>query len=243
MIMRKPFTMKKYLVITLLLALIACQKVTPEFTYAYKISVSSSIDNIDGDRKIYYYDSDSTLLRVDTYYFHGLDNSEYYVDYKDNAIYNWDGNYTLGSNGRITSVAQSNTVTVLEYEAEKITCKRKSAGTQVIEEIFYEYQNGNLIMDSTVIFSNPVNPAITVYRYEYADTLASKLMIDPSGLNQLPRKSKNLVKQARSAEHGILYKYSYEITEDELVQRSVLFDEFHNQQLETIITRYRLDTE
>ena len=221
------------------LALIACEKESGKFQFDYKITRSYTINDMFGDSLIYYYNADNQLLRVDRFY--SPDNvSEYYVKYKDNYIENWDGNYMFNSDGLITSINKSGNVTEIEYESENIVYKKESVNNFISQENFYEYQNGNLTKDSAVIYQENTEPAITVYTYEYTDFLLKDFMPDYSGLYEMPMVSRNLLKQAESVEHGILYKYSYEISENELIQYVDFYDTFHNTRNETTKTVYKL---
>jgi hypothetical protein len=231
--------MIKKLLPVIIMAFIACEKESNEFQFDYKISRNYTIDGIFGDSLIYYYNADNQLLRVDRFY-SSDDVSEYYVEYKVNYIKNWNGNYMLSSNGLITSVNNSGNLTELEYESDNIVYKKQSINNFVSQENFYKYQNGNLIKDSIVIYHEDSEPAITVYKYEYTDSLLKDFMIDYSGLYEIPLTSKNLLKQAESLEHGILYKYSYEISENELIQYADFYDTFHNTKNETTKTIYKL---
>ena len=224
----------------IILALVACEKESEkEFQFDYKISKSYKIDHIFGDSLIYFYNAQQQLLRVDRFYLADIV-SEYYVDYKDNFIDNWNGNYMFDSNGLITSINNLGNITELQYESEKIVYKKQTVNNFMSEENFYSYQNDNLIKDSTVIYQVDSEPVITVYTYEYTDSLSKDYMLDYSGLYQMPMKSRNLLKKAESVEHGILYKYSYEISENQLIQYADFYDAFHNTKNETTKTIYKL---
>ena len=223
------------------LALVACEKESnQEFQFDYKVSRSYTIDHIFGDSLIYFYNADQQLLRVDRYYYSADNGSEYYVDYQDDYIKNWNGNYLFDSNGLITSINNTGNLTDIQYESDKIVYKKHTVNNFMSEENFYTYQNDNLTKDSTVIYQDESEPSITVYTYEYTDSLSKDYMLDYSGLYEMPMKSKNLLKKAESVEHGILYKYSYEISENQLIQYADFYDTFHNTKNETIKTIYKL---
>jgi len=221
------------------MVLVACEKESNEFQFDYKISRSCTVNDMFEDSLGYYYNAKHQLLRVDRFYSSNI-SSYYYVEYHDNYIKNWNGNFIFDSNGLITSINNSGNLTEMEYESNNIVYKKESVNNNIVRESFFKYQNGNLIKDSTIVYHEDSEPAITVYEYEYTDSLIKDFMLDYSGLYEMPVTSKNLLRQAESAEHGILYKFSYEISENELVQYANLYDTFHNTKNETTKTIYKL---
>jgi len=236
--------------ILLALTLMSCDKKN-EFDFDYKIIVSYIYSNQFlhcFDNKLvhhsyyYYYDNNKKLLRVGSSYGaadtpNGYCPIEYYNDFIENVC---GEKYFFDANGQITSIENSN-ITELEYESGKIIYKKERTNDNiVIREDFYKYENGNLIKDSTVIYQNSI-PYTAVHEYEYTDTTAKNFMVDYPGLYEMQLQSKNLLRKSYSSQSGILYEYSYDIYENEIIQYVYLYDTFHNNsKMESWATRYKL---
>lgn len=210
-----------------------------EFQFDHKILRNSIVNGEFNQNRIYYYNADNQLLRVDEFNNSPDDTPlEHLVEYKDNFIEYWDGSkYFFNSSGLITSINTSSGGLInMEYELNNIVYKKSSN-----RENFYTYQNGNLVKDSTILYQEGYEPSITIYKYEYTDSLIKDFMIHYSGLYGMPRRSKNLLRQVESSNQYI-NKYSYEISENELIQYVDFYDP-HNTKFFTTMTTYKLDEE
>jgi hypothetical protein len=233
--------MRKILILLILLTLSACEKRSTDFEYSFKISRSSYIDNNWEDSLIYYYSNDRKLLRVDKFYGPSVF-TKYNVTYSSDNIASWDGIYYFDNNQRIIKSTNLPNLTDYTYDGDLITYQKHSFYDFVTEERYFIYENSSLVKDSTVIHhQNDPNINVTVYNRTYTDTLNSEFLVDYSGLFEFPLKSKYLVKTAESVEHGFLYKYSYELSDNEVIQYSEFLDLFHNERVAIYTTRYKLE--
>jgi len=228
------------------LAFLACDPCPPEpneFQFDYKILRNSIVNNEFDENRIYYYNADNQLLRVDRIII-SPDNTplENFVEYKDNFIEYWDSSkYFFDSNGLITSINTSSGGLInMEYESNNIIYKKSSTNNIINRENFYTYKNGNMVKDSTILYQEDYEPSIDVYKYVYTDSLIKDFMRDFSGLYEMPTRSKNLPRQGESSQ-GIT-KYSYEILENELIQYKDFYD-IDNTIFFTTMTTYKLDEE
>ena len=235
--------MKKLFLPLLVLVVFACEKKndTP-FDYAFKITRSQYVNDNFWDSLAYYYDADHKLLRVDKCY-DLLSYDEYYVTYSVDKIESWDGTYYFNDEGQIEQLTHVGDLTKYYYEDNLLISKQRSVNGFVAEEYFYTYENSDMIRDSTV-FHHEDTPEnfITVYNYTYTDTLKPDFMVDYSGLFEFPFKSEYLTKTAESPEHGILYLYTYDISEDKIVEYSQFMDTFHDELGEKVMTTYTYES-
>ncbi|MFZ5942251.1 MAG: hypothetical protein ACOYXB_16920 [Bacteroidota bacterium] len=219
-----------------------CEKETVEFTYDHKITRSYRINEYFGDSLIYYYDSGNKLLKVDRYYTSDY-LAEYYITYGENWINNWNGFFRLDSAARIYLIENYGSLLRFTYDSGKIVYSRQTISGYTVQENFFEYLDDNIIKDSTLIYQDNYQPAVTVYHYTYTDTLKPDYMVDYSGLFEMPESSKNLIREASSPENNILYRYYYDIMDNQIIQYSEFWDLTVNEKKETIRTLYRLEGE
>ncbi|MCJ7447168.1 MAG: hypothetical protein MUO72_05730 [Bacteroidales bacterium] len=233
--------MKKILILGLLLTIFACEKKSPDFEYSFRISRSSYLNNTWEDSLIYYYSNESKLLRVDKYYGPSIF-TEYYVTYGSDNITSWNGIYYFDINHRIIKSTNLPNRIDYTYNGDLITYQKQSFYDFVTEENYFNYENSNLVKDSTVIHhQNDPNINVTVYNRTYTDTLSPEFLVDYSGLLEFPLKSKFFIRTAESVEHGFLYKYTYELYDNEVIQYSEFFDQFHNESVLIWTTRFKLE--
>lgn len=196
------------------------------------------MDEVLQDSTTFYYDNEHTLLfLMDCRYPSSC--KEYPVTYENKTIEYWNGTYLKDENDRITNWKNPPSNIDYIYDNELITLEKTSYNDFVTDEYYFLYENDVLVKDSMVHRNqNDVNEYITVYEYTYTDTLVPEFAVHYSGLLEFPSKHQFLIREQESIEHGILYKFSYEISENELIEIRQFHDTFHDQDLEVWTTRY-----
>ncbi len=238
MIPTRNSRMTKRLLPLILLALFACEDDPIELPYSYKISWEFYTNDTFQDGAVYYYSEEDKLLRVDKYY-GSVAYSPSEVIYQANYIDCSGGRYFLDPQSRVAAIATGGSLMEMEYDAEQLISKRWTINGLLHQENFYQYEDGNVVKDSIVIYEQSGGPAVTVHSYEYADTLAPAFMVDYSGLKEFPRKSKHLMKESTAP--GTVYQYSYDIKETELTQVIELFDTVNGALILTMTNKYKLE--
>lgn len=234
--------MKYTLLIILVLFLASCEKYEKNevvTNYDFKIIRDHKIDYIIAafqDSSIYLYSSDYRLKKYEKYL-----NELYYsynVTYESDRIIHVDGTYYLSDGDRIDSLRVQNSESVkigyvYEYVDDKLVYE-EHFHPDYHSMTYYKYKNGIHVKDSIIRLAN--RECVTVITYDYTDTLKPFFMIDESGLFEYPQKSENLVREENvyniyvnsvSGDPPISVfsqKFNYDITDNRIVQTSVLND-------------------
>ena len=212
----------------------------PEFKYEFQISRSLFINGSLQDSLMYFYNSDNRLLRVDVSHSKHT-STTYYVTYGSDFVSNWDGNYYFDTNGKLVKNTNPPSMKEFTYNNDYLTYQKNSFNEFMTQESYFYYTNNNVIKDSTIIYNqNYPSIAISVYNSTFTDTLNPQFIVDYSGLLEVPMKSINLIRESVAKDFGMLYKYRYDLSENELVQFSEFYDSYRNKLEYIITTRYRL---
>ena len=218
--------MKNLILLVFLILVFACNKQHEEleFTYDFKISRTFYSNEIRQDSIVYFYNNNNQLLRVEKSPFRGK-MDEYNVHYHSNLIDSWNGKYFINENNQIIKCLKQDSQIDFLYKNELLICEKRTFNNIITDEYFYIYDGVNLLKDSTVHHnSNDGKDYITVYNSVFTDTIVPAFVPHYSGLYEIPKKSQYLVKEKKSHEHGISYKYSYELHENEMIQHIKFFD-------------------
>ena len=231
--------MKQIICILLFLLLLACER-GDEFEYSFIIAKCSYADGSFMDSTTYYYDSENRLLRIDEC-LTTSDCKEYRVVYEPKVIKIINGrfgSFYINDEDKVNKWVSNNMQVDYQYENELITFESQYIFGRKEAEHFYKYNGLNVTQDSGIIYNQDGQIHTTVYNYSYTDTIAPHFLIGFPGLFEYPLKHQYLIREVESIENGILYKYTYEISENELIEYSEMYDTFHGIREAIWTTRY-----
>ncbi len=227
--------MKRLLPCMLLVLLLGCES-EDEFGYSFAIAKSSYSDATLMDSITYYYDTEKRLVHVNKC-LTSFDCREHHVTYESNVIQSIDGSYYLNDQNQIVQWIDNNLIVEYQYDNDHLVYERQSYDTILINEHFYTYDGLNLVKDSGIYYGNSQGLS-TTYLFRYTDTIVPVFLIGFSGLFESPLKHRNLIRECESTESGSLYRYSYDISENTLIECKQFFDTFHEIGGEVHTTKY-----
>jgi hypothetical protein len=231
--------MKRILCYCFFLSLLCCEKYPGDLEYDYAIAKSYYCDSTFFDSTTFYYDSGNRLLHVDHCYVQWSCNGSPVI-YNNHIIESQFGTFYMDEENRVNKWIYGNAQVDYQYAGGIISHEQTTINDRTENEHYYTYDDLNLLQDSGVYYAEPGKGLSTVYKYRYADTIAPVFLIGFSGLFEYPSRHRYLVRESESTEHGILYKYTYEISDNKLVEHKQLFDMFYNTSHGTWTTKYYL---
>ncbi len=233
--------MKRLIIFALLFSLVACEKkpTEVELNIAFQVARVLSVDGAQIDSVIFSYNSDKELLQVEKFADGGLSHSVSSVNYTSDKIENWDGTYYKNETGQIIKQTYDLNSVEFKYQNELIYHEISLSGTIVTMDEFFMYEGSDLVKDS-IVYHNQTDGKdyVTLYELSYTDSIIPHFVVDASGLFEMPLKSKKLIRFSESKEHHILNKFSYTISENELIRNETFYDTNPETERETWTTKY-----
>lgn len=202
----------------MLLTILGCE-IESEFDYAFIIAKSSYANGTFIDSFTFYYNSGDQLTHVDECMGENIDCREHTVSYGSNFIQGFNGSFYTNENNRIYKWIWNDMQVDYRYENDLIVYEKQFIDSIVANEHFYTYDGANLAKDSGIYYNRDAGQIhTTIYNYRYTDTIVPDFLIGRSGLFEYLLKHQMLIKECESTEQGILYRYTYDISENELVE-------------------------
>jgi len=229
--------MKQIAIILLVMLFLSCEREN-ELEYDFIISKSSYVDGTITDSIAFYYTRDNKMVYIDEC-LNTFDCREYTVIYESNIIQGLYGSYLVNDENQVYKWISNNSHADYHYEDGLIVQERHFIDSLLENEHYYEYNGLNFTKDSGIYYNLDNGQIhVTVYKNRYTDTIAPQFLIGFCGLFEFPLKHQNLIRESESIENGILYKYSYDISENELIEYKELYDTFHGISNVIWTTRY-----
>lgn len=234
--------MKQSLILILLLTLFACEKDFNENEpdTAFQIVRVNLFNGAMTDSIIFSYNDKKELLQVEKISDSGLSSTLFTVRYYSDKIENWDGIYYKNADDKIYSRTNDKETMSYTYDNNLLVHEIRTWDNEIVtNETYHFYENSNSIKDSSIHYDpNDEQVYKTVYQNIYTDSIFPDFVIGYSGLFEIPLKSKKMLRFSEANKDGILYKYSYNISENELIQNQLFYDTFYDIAQEMWTTKY-----
>lgn len=198
-----------------MILLCTCYHNDDEFTYTYKITRITYSGGINVDSTVFYYDQNDRLVRKDDCYIPGSSCVTGYPIYEADSIVLHGNVYKLDDQGNIESFRSNNSeyYTAYTYVNDRIVYEQTSLNGNIIDETFYQYIDGRLLKDSTIVDQQWV----TVHTYISTDTLAPHFFLDESDYKEFPLRSAFLIKESIDKGENSKNVYKYDISENQII--------------------------
>ena len=228
--------MKKFILPILLLMAIACEKdkTGSESEYAYKYILRTYVFDALYDSLTFYYNHEDRLVRRDKCNSRG-ECTESYVTYYNDSISRWEGTFHFNENNEIYLRTYSGHAdSFYEYTGGQITYENLVENDVIVDETFYFYEGENIVRDSAVSYQSDGDVDSYVTEFFYTDTLCPDMYSAYSLFFNYPLEQKYLLRKAMS--YLIRYRFTYEISDNELVIYCESHDLFNDAPINTVKT-------
>jgi hypothetical protein len=243
--------------IGIVLVVFSCSKERDDdFSFEYRIIRTQychdprSNTSLSRDSFIYYYDNQDRLLKTEVCWSKDIIENKY-VEYAGDKIKTSYGEFILNKENRIIRFNYNlNKVQTFEYKNNHLDHMTDGQS----EEVFYFYNNDDLISDSTIFYASSIESYIHVNNYSSHDSLASDIMVNYYGLHEYPKLNTKLIKEIRTSVYDrfngniirknvnqLRYTYNYSLSDTLIIEDINTIDVLHNEVFEVTKNIYKIE--